>query len=136
MLKIILVIIVAAVLRSEGNYIMKYGKPLSPQMQTIAREIGIKNPEDIRTLEKGKVFGQSNLGGITIGNAIEYKRGCEFVLVHELIHVKQYQDNGGVKGFLKIYISEILKYGYDESPLEKEAEKKSLELMKKYNIGG
>jgi hypothetical protein len=44
------------------------------------------------------------------------------LIVHELIHVLQYERFGGIEGFLKAYMPEILPpQRYEEGPLEEEA---------------
>ena len=65
----------------------------------------------IRILEKGKIFGINEIRGITLGKAILIKREyyTEALLCHELIHVKQYQDYGSMKKFIKQYEYEISK---------------------------
>ena len=43
------------------------------------------------------------------------------ILVHELIHTAQYEALGGIVPFLSRYLTECLRFGYDDAPLEKEA---------------
>jgi len=52
------------------------------------------------------------------------------LLIHELVHVKQYEKSGGHVSFLAEYIYQCLKFGYSNCPFEKEAEMISLELLK------
>jgi hypothetical protein len=137
MLKFICACLLTIILQSEGNYVLKHGAPLSPKLQTIAQEIGIQNPQDIRILIKGKIFGLSDIIGLTIGRALLIKRGylSDELLIHELIHVKQYQDAGNIKTFLKKYLTEIFKYGYYDAPLEVEARIKSSIILERINNG-
>jgi len=137
MIKIITVFLIIGILQSEGSYVIKHGEPLSDNMIQIAKEIGIDKPEDIRTYDKeGKIFGNPNIAGITLGKAIEIRKKykSESLICHELIHVKQYQDCGGIKGFLNKYIKQLYKYGYWNTPMEIEAREKSQVLINKYNL--
>lgn len=135
-LMIITTIILTLILTGEYNYIMRKGFPLSLKMQEIASEIGIKNPENVRILLKNKIFGMSHIGGMTIGNAILVKNGCyyEQLVTHELIHVRQYQDAGGIGKFLYKYMKEVLRHGYWNAPTEVEARDKSDKLTVMYNL--
>lgn len=134
---LIFIIIIAALLKSEENYILKNGRILSSAFQQIAAEMGIRNPEGIRILEKENIFGRDDLGGMAIGRAILIKKhneDKELTIIHELVHIRQYQDLGGIYAFLKRYYYEIRKYGYNNSPLEKEARDKSeIILRRKYD---
>jgi hypothetical protein len=137
MTKTIIIFLIIGILKSEGSYVMKCGEPLSNNMIQIAKEIGIEKPEEIRTYEKeGKIFGHTKIAGITLGKAIEIRKNykTDSLICHELIHVKQYQDCGGIKGFLNKYVGEVSKYGYWNSPMEIEAREKSQVLINKYNL--
>jgi len=137
MLKSIIIFFIIGILQSESSYVMKYGEPLSNNMIQIAKEIGIDKPEDIRTYDKeGKIFGNPKIAGITLGKAIEIRKKykSESLICHELIHVKQYQDCGGIKGFLKKYEKQLSKYGYWNAPMEIEARLKAKILIDKYNL--
>lgn len=130
------IFLIALFLRTEENYILKNGIPLSLKLQKIAINLGIKNPENIRILEKGKIFGDKNIAGMTLNRGILIIKKCENkedVLIHELIHVKQYQDLGGMNNFLNRYVKEILKYGYYDSPLEIEARIKKDIIVEELN---
>jgi hypothetical protein len=43
------------------------------------------------------------------------------LIVHELVHVAQYETLGGILPFLRKYLFECLTMGYAASPLELEA---------------
>ncbi len=134
MIKIIPIILLTLLLQSEGNYVLKHGVALTPKLQTIAQDIGIKNPQNIRILVKGKIFGLEGIAGLTIGQAILVRRGylSEELIVHELIHVKQYQDYKSIYLFLKKYLNEVFKYGYYNAPLEIDARLKSKFIIENY----
>jgi hypothetical protein len=137
MFKSIIIFFIIGILQSEGSYVIKHGEPLSDNMIQIAKEIGIDKPEDIRTYDKeGKIFGNPNTAGITLGKAIEIRKQykSESLICHEIIHVKQYQDCGGMRGFLNKYMKQLSKYGYWNAPMEIEARIKSKVLIDKYNL--
>lgn len=131
---IMFILLIAALLKSEENYILKNGKKLSLDMKKIAIALKINNPEGIRVLEKNKIFGFNDIGGMAINRTILCKKGLPVettneIIAHELVHVKQYQDAGGIYNYLKEYYKEIKKYGYYDAPLEVEARIKSEVLL-------
>jgi hypothetical protein len=61
---------------------------------------------------------------MTFGRGILFKAESidHELVVHELVHVKQYETLGGIENFLRAYLPEIIpprKYG--EGPMEQEA---------------
>jgi len=137
MFKSIIIFFIIGILQSESSYVMKYGEPLSNNMIQIAKEIGIDKPEDIRTYDKeGKIFGNPNIAGITLGKAIEIRKKykSESLICHELIHVKQYQDLGGIFNFLNKYFFQAAKYKYYDMPLEVEARIKAEIYSEEYHL--
>ncbi len=65
-----------------------------------------------------------NTAGLTLHYGIYIRGDCHGnreLLVHELVHVAQYERLGGIKPFLQRYLDECLKYGYPQAPLEQEA---------------
>jgi len=135
-MKILLVFLIAMILRGEENYILKYGNSLSPEFQKIAIELHIKNPLGIRILVKEKILGFGGIRGLAINRGILIKKECmndKATLIHELVHIKQYQDCGGLVKFLKRYINEMIKYGYWQSPLEIEARTYTEQLKRSKN---
>jgi hypothetical protein len=70
-------------------------------------------------------FIDTDFCGITYKNTYFIKKGQENNLAlhfHELVHVLQWQ-NLGVLVFINRYMEEILKFGYEDAPLEKMAYK-------------
>ena len=136
-LTLMILIIAAALIKGEEGYVLKNGIPLTSEMLKIAIELKIKNPEGIRTLERGKIYGMDSIGGMTLNRAILLKKGIETtreVTAHELVHVKQYQDAGGIYKFLIKYVGQLRKFGYYASPLEVEARIKSELLLNQEEI--
>jgi hypothetical protein len=61
---------------------------------------------------------------MTLGYAVLVKRGGEEderLLRHELRHVAQYEGAGGIAPFLARHIPDLLRYGYRDSPFERDA---------------
>lgn len=125
-----IIIIAAALLKCEERYILKNGVSLTPKLMKIAIALKIKNPEGIRTLDRNKIYGFASIGGMTLNRGILINKNIDKeyrtqLIAHELVHVKQYQDAGGLYAFLKGYAEEVFKYGYWNAPSEIEARIKS-----------
>ena len=67
--------------------------------------------------------------GLTLGYGIYIKQGylTTRLLSHELRHVHQYEQAGSAKAFLSRYISEIMRFGYMDSPYEVDARNHEVE---------
>lgn len=125
---LVIIFIAALLIAGEEGYVLKHGQPLTPDMLKIAIELKINNPEGIRVLERGTIYGIRTIGGMTLNRAILIRKNLEskeVVIAHELVHVKQYQDAGSIYKFLKEYAKEVRKYGYYLAPMEVEARIKS-----------
>ena len=62
--------------------------------------------------------------GLTLGHGIFLRQDCshdEKLIAHELKHVAQYEQEGGISEFLERYFFEYIEYGYVDAPLEREA---------------
>lgn len=69
-------------------------------------------------------FLPSRMLGLTLGYGIYIKSTHQedhSLRLHELVHVAQYERFGSMKNFLKQYLFEIVKHGYNAAPLEIEA---------------
>ncbi|HWB60491.1 MAG TPA: hypothetical protein VG733_13430 [Chthoniobacteraceae bacterium] len=101
---------------------------------------GVKHPEKVRLLrvdripgpthpvlaEAGRLTGlvSSGTAGLTLRNGIFIRSDCwgdRRLLVHEMVHVGQYERLGGIEPFLRQYLWECITVGYSASPLEQEA---------------
>ena len=63
--------------------------------------------------------------GLTFAYGIFIRRDCwrdRELTAHELVHTAQYERFGGIEPFLQRYLAECLTVGYENSPLEREAE--------------
>ena len=107
--------------------------------------MGVKNPELIRvvlvdelplpedpTLKEAAIqTGLLGPGmvGMTFGHGIYMAQGYVKVqfLSHECRHVYQYEALGSIEEFLRVYLSQIITFGYQDAPLEADA--RSHEIM-------
>jgi len=74
----------------------------------------------------------SNTGGLTAIYSVIVRLECAKqpkLLAHEFAHVEQYE-RLGVEGFLRKYIQQLNEYGYQNSPLELEAEAKAIKICR------
>jgi hypothetical protein len=120
--------------------ILYTGEGLLPISEDDAKRIGIQRVSEVRILALStmpvpgdqklrSVAEQTRLispltGGMTFGHGIVVKADHQDreLIAHELVHVLQYERFGGIEGFLKAYLSEILPpQRYGEGPLEEEA---------------
>lgn len=122
--------------------ILRTGIPLNEQDLSIARSVGIAQPEKVRIaliddflplpsdpelrqagLTTG-LFGQ-HMAGITLGHSICICRVHDTVRLrsHELRHVYQYEQATSIAIFLQAYLQQIVEYGYEKSPYEIDARK-------------
>jgi len=83
-------------------------------------------PDNPQLLEAGRATGlfSEDLQALTIGHTIFYKSPDGEIdpalLAHELVHVTQ-AEKMGFDIFLRSYIEQLLRSGYRDAPLEKEA---------------
>lgn len=131
---------------TEADLLSK-GRPLSDTETTMARAVGVQNPERVRvivlaefplpsneTLRTETVrygLGSSAEGGRTMGYVIMLKERFakkRWILAHELTHVAQ-QERMGREAFVRRFIAEQELLGYRRAPLEIEANKFAREFM-------
>lgn len=115
------------------------GLPLGPDLSALARRVGVQNPERIRVLEQDylpkpedadlqqAVFATGLLGAsmtaLTVGYGIVVGRGCGTpeLLSHNFRHVYQFEQAGSLESFLTDYICQVIEFGHDQAPLERDA---------------
>jgi hypothetical protein len=117
------------------------GVPLSKKEMADAKAVGVRNPERVRLLRVDSIpvpanpklkaaaasmnFVTAAPSGLALENGIFVRadrwRDRELI-VHELAHVAQYQRLGGIVPFLQTYISQCAMVGYQQAPLELEAD--------------
>ena len=117
--------------------VKKEGKPLPKQFNMIAKEAGIANIDKIKILYVDKIelpnfqnislleeydLDFENTRGLTLGYNIILKNSAPTeVLIHELRHAAQSELFDNLEQFVTVYVKEILKFGYGNGPLEKDA---------------
>lgn len=125
--------------RQEAE-ILREGRPLSEWESHWAREVGVRRPEEVRILPVPRVptpgFGLTRMVNQCLGRFSEGPTGMAVnygiylessqatnpsLLVHELTHVAQFERLGGVRAFLREYLTQCVRDGYWDSDLEQEA---------------
>ncbi|MBQ4810139.1 hypothetical protein J8M20_02280 [Pseudoalteromonas luteoviolacea] len=126
------------------------GKSLSERELSLAKEIGITNPEKIKIVYVEEVpFPHENFALKTLGEALGFigegiinnaqvfgytiyvRNGFDLnkpKLAHELVHVLQ-MERMGLDNVVTQHFSDLAQYGYNNAPLEVEA----FEANKKYS---
>lgn len=119
------------------------GTPLDPDQARLAAEIGIKHPEKVRIVFvdevpfptenpeiklAGEKFGFVGPGIVNNAQAFGYtiwvRNGFTLDrprLAHELVHVMQIERSSSFAAYVGQYVSELIQYGHEKSPLELEA---------------
>jgi len=82
--------------------------PDGPDLRQAAVQTGLLGPDMV---------------GLTLGYSVFICLcdGGARLLSHELRHVYQYEEAGGIAKFLPRYLKEIVEFGYRNAPLELEA---------------
>lgn len=128
--------VVALILSTEANTLAN-GRALTADEIALARSVGVSAPERVRVLEESSMPGMDEpalallvrqLGaynprrwGLTTRYGIVFKtHPAKPLLAHELRHVAQYEQLG-LEGFARRYTTELLVFGYANSPLEADA---------------
>ena len=105
----------------------------------LAKSVGVRNPENVRVVsvesmplpdnptlraaaEQTGLLGP-HLHGLTLGYCILGQRGQESrrLLSHELRHVHQYEVAGSIAAYLRVYLEQVVKFGYENAPFEVDA---------------
>ena len=127
--------------------ILANGVPLTAHQAFDAHLAGVKNPRRVRVMKTefiptplNPILAQANekLGlvspmtaGITFGFGIYIREDLwddRPLLVHELVHVGQYERYGSIEAFLQDYLNECLTTGYPHGSLEREAIDRAREI--------
>jgi hypothetical protein len=129
--------------------IMQEGAPLTESQLADARRAGVVHPEKIRVVcgealpqpeDEDFLFIAKRIGlftshsvGLAVGYGICLRHGFwddRLVLVHECVHVAQYEKLGGIRPFLSCYLRECIEPGYPFGRLEQEANLVSKDICK------
>ena len=95
-------------------------------------EIPMPVPHWIQRLGASFSFACHAPAGMTLGHGVYVANACAddpALLIHELVHVGQYQRLGSVKSFLRRYLWECLTVGYESAPLECEARERTSRVL-------
>ena len=136
----VLVPAATAWIAQQEKTILKDGRPLTDSELRDARLVGVEHPERVRVLAVERVpsvggpvlqraakklgVGAGDAAGMAMRYGIFLRKDLQdirWVLAHELAHTFQYERFGGIKPFLRAYISDILTYSYSEARMEWEA---------------
>ena len=131
--------------------ILREGVPLSEQGLADARSLGVRETERVRLLALDSVPTPTDLTLKTAVAAIQFltpaTRGLALrygifvrsdcwgerrLIAHELVHTAQYERLGGIRPFLRQYLTECLTVGYPAGPMEQEA----IAMVGRLDFGG
>lgn len=125
----------------QEHTILQAGVALTEAQFADARQVGVVQPERVRLLRVAQIPSPTHpvlsavaaatglispsTGGMTLRYGIIVQATCwerRPLVMHELVHVSQYERFGGFEGFLRPYLIECLTPpGYPYGPLEREA---------------
>jgi|SRR6266849_10818738 len=124
----------------QERRILREGVSLSKDELAHARIIGVREPARVRLLQVATIprpsdprlasacdaidFLTPQTRGLTLQYGIFIRSDCwgeRSLVVHELVHVAQYERLGGIAPFLRRYLFESLTSGYSASAMEQEA---------------
>jgi hypothetical protein len=134
--------------RRQEEKILSEGVPLNKSQCEDASRAGVDQPCKIRLsfaealpMPGGWVLGPLGkatglvspyTAGITLGYGISIRspfRHDRSLIVHECVHVGQYERLGSIENFLRDYLRECLDPGYPWGPLEQEAIHRAQEIV-------
>ncbi len=128
--------------------ILTSGRVLRPDEIVTARAVGVSQSEKIRIKSVSAIpapqdsllaeaavqagLRWASMAGMTLFYGIFIREGTysRELLAHECRHVHQYEQRGSITNFLQEYLSQALAWGYEDSPLEKEAR----EIAREYEL--
>lgn len=131
---------------AQSQYSLEQGARLTHGQAALARAVGVRDPSKVRlhvveslpaprdprlTAAAGHIgLMPQAADGMTLGYAVLVKRGAEAdeqLLRHEFRHVAQYEEAGGIRAFLARHIPDLMRYGYRDSPYERDARAHAVE---------
>lgn len=129
-----------AAAEKASAHVARQGRALSPLESRIASQVGVIEVGRVRVLETdilqlgmdpvtnalaARVGLQlSASSGMCLGHQVFVRSGrySPSLLAHELRHVAQFESSGGnLAHFLGLYLSEIVRHGYFNAPMEADA---------------
>ena len=124
----------------QAAWIRRTGRVLLPSEQDLAAAVGVRGTELVHIAEVDQIpapehpalrsaceqlrFLGADTAGLTLGYGVYVRRGLSGdrrLLAHELRHVAQYEQRGSIAKYLAEYLPDLLKYGYRDAPLERDA---------------
>jgi len=123
----------------QSAFILNNGDALESQEKELAEALGIAQPSVIRVLSVANLpmpgdpelqQAALHLGllgptmtGLTFGYGIYivYGHRTNRLMSHELRHVYQYEQAGGIENFLPEYLGQLISFGYADAPFEVDA---------------
>jgi hypothetical protein len=124
----------------QEHNILQKGTPLSLAQEADARSIGVAHTARVRLLKvtdvpipehpalRAAAVATNLISPNTIGLTLRYGVfirqdfwNDRKLIVHELVHVSQYERLGGFSPFLAKYLHECITIGYPAAPMEQEA---------------
>ena len=125
--------------QGEETKALDDGTPLSPAGISLAKSAGVMLSDNVRVVlaeklpypdhpllreaaEQAGMLGPDTVG-LTLGYAVFMlaDKSDTRLLSHELRHVYQYEANGGIPGFLPVYLRQVIELGYADAPFERDA---------------
>lgn len=123
----------------QERKILAAGIPLSTAEIGLALRMGVRMPERIRIQTVVEFprpedpdlfefadhagFFSPNMHGLTLGYGVFIRNGfrANRLVSHECRHVHQYERYESIEAFLRVYLDQIVRFGYSNSPLEIDA---------------
>lgn len=116
----------------QERRILRDGFSLTDEEKIWAARVGVVDVDKVRLLLVNRVpmlgspfiYRLFDPIGLTAGYGIYIDRRSQndpSLLVHELVHVAQYERMGGIRNFLTQYVEECVRFGYWDSDMEHEA---------------
>ena len=126
--------------QEQAALVRRVGRPLEPAEEDLAAAVGVRGTELVRIAEVDQIpapahpalraacerlrFLGADTAGLTLGYGVFLRSGTSGdrrLLAHELRHVAQYEQRGSIASYLAEYIPDLLRYGYHDAPLERDA---------------
>lgn len=130
----------AAWAEQQENHILQNGIQLTPYQVTDSRSVSVVNPEKVRLLKVNQIplpiepslktaaqmtgLITTNTIGLTLRYGVFIREDFwndRKIVIHELVHVAQYERLGSMGQFLRKYLQECITIGYPQAPMEQEA---------------
>lgn len=142
MVSVLLPLAARWVRRQEARLLVE-GVPLNERQMEIARAVGVREPQRVRARRVLRVPSVLPAGwgwlqplarrllrevtGMACGHGVYIRSDVWHdarLWAHELTHVAQYE-RLAIRGFVREYLLQCLRAGYDASPLEREARQRA-----------